>query len=69
MDAAAKQQGLIGIVRTVFQSPDGPGAIAFNVYRDLTAAEAALNTSVSRSPSRIPASTPCAIMSTEASIV
>ena len=40
-DAQAENDGVTGIVRTVVQSPDGPGAISVRVYRDWTSAQAA----------------------------
>lgn len=41
LNAEAQNDGVIGIVRTVAQSPYGPGAISARVYRDLTSAQAA----------------------------
>lgn len=40
-DAQAQNDGVIGVVRTVAQSPSGPGTISVRIYRDWTTAQAA----------------------------
>jgi hypothetical protein len=41
VDAQSQNDGVIGIVRTVVQSPEGAGAISLRIYRDWSRAQAA----------------------------